>query len=457
MKKILLTIFFLLTLSSISRVSAQYTVPQKLNWWYEARFGMFIHLGSYSWLGHGEWAFSKEKWKKADYQQKVSSPFNPEKFDANEIVRLAKGAGMKYIVITAKHHEGFGMWNTKVQSFKDVSGMKMYSLPEYTVFKKRDILMELKNACEANGIKFCLYYSILDWEHSSQEINRMKGEVFSTMKSDEARTAYIRDMKAQLRELIDRYHPAVLWFDGDWTNKADHHTPERWWTKADGIDLYNYLVALDPNLIVNERVCRNFGLGDFECPEKEVPKAPRSRQWETCQTMNRSWGYNEKDHAYKSTKTLIQELVKVVSRDGNYLLNIGPKGDGTIPTQSSETLQKIGVWMSVYGESIYGTTRSPFAKEPKWGFYTRKEGNLFAHVFTWPKNGLLSVPALSNSIGKIYLMNDPQKALDYVIENRQIRISLPKNAPDLINSVVVIEVEGLVTYHTPTATPQTHP
>ncbi len=429
--------------SSTNSVKAQYQIPEKLGWWYEARFGMFIHFGSYSYLGHGEWAFSIENWKKSDYQEKVSPYFNPEKFDANEIVQLAKNAGMKYIVITAKHHEGFSMWDTKVKGFKDVTGKKMYSLQRFTPFGKRDVLMELKKACDANDIKFCLYYSILDWGHASQEINHVDGSTYSTMKSDEARTAYIHDMKAQLKELIKRYHPAVLWFDGDWTYKADKPTPEKWWTKEDGIDLYNYLVNLAPDMIVNERVARSFGLGDFECPEQEVPEAPRDRQWETCQTMNRTWGYNKNDHDYKSTKTLIQELVKVVSRDGNYLLNIGPKGDGSVPSETADTLRSMGNWMKIYGESIYGAKRSPYKTEPDWGFYTRKEGKLFVHVFNWPQNGELTIPVLRNTIEKIYLMGDSEDVLDYTVNDGKINISLPEDAPDEIDQVVVVEVEGL--------------
>ncbi|WP_319502161.1 alpha-L-fucosidase [uncultured Draconibacterium sp.] len=445
MKKRLIILASLILIGVVPsfRANAQYQIPQKLKWWYNDRFGMFIHFGSYSYLAHGEWAFSIENWVKADYQQQVSPHFNPSKFDAREIVQLAKDAGMKYIVITAKHHEGFSMWDTKVKSFKDVTGKKMYSLQRFTPFGKRDVLMELKKACDVAGIKFCLYYSILDWGHSSQEINHVDGSTYSTMKSDSVRSAYIRDMKAQLKELIDRYHPASLWFDGDWTYNAGQPTPEKWWTKTDGVDLYNYLTGLDSNLVVNERVCRSFGLGDYECPEQEVPDAPRGRQWETCQTMNRTWGYNKNDNDYKSTKNLVRELVKVVSRDGNYLLNIGPKGDGTVPEQTADTLKAIGKWMDSYGESIYGTTRSPFAAEPEWVFYTKKEGKLFAHVFSWPQDGILSIPAIKNSIAKIYLMNDPGKTLDYSLEDGSIRISLPMNAPNDYDSVVVLEVAGL--------------
>ena len=162
----IIVLFTLLLISSYS--NAQYKIPPKMDWWYNGRFGMFIHFGSYSYLGHGEWAFSTENWTKTDYQTKVSAHFNPVDFDAGEIARLAKRAGMKYLVITAKHHEGFSMWKTNVQSFKDTTGTKMYDLPDFTPFKTRDILQELKDSCDAEGIKFCLYYSILDWNHSSQ-------------------------------------------------------------------------------------------------------------------------------------------------------------------------------------------------------------------------------------------------------------------------------------------------
>jgi alpha-L-fucosidase len=438
--KILFVIILVSLLGSIYNANAQYTIPSKMAWWYDSRFGMFIHFGSYSYLGHGEWAFAVENWTKTNYQTTVSSHFNPENFDAGEIARLAKNAGMKYMVITAKHHEGFCMWQTAVQSFKDVTGTKLYDLPDFTVFKSSDILKELKDSCDANGIKFCLYYSILDWNHPTQTIYKQN---LSTMASMAARTDYIIDMKAQLKELIDKYHPAIMWFDGDWTYNSGSPTLTSWWTKADGIDLYKYLIGLDSTLLINERVFRGSGLGDYECPEQTVPDTPRPRPWETCQTMNNSWGYNAGDNSYKSNKTMIQQLVQVASRDGNYLLNIGPKGDGSVTSQSISILNGFGDWMKIYGESIYGTSRSPYSTEPKWGYYTKKSDKLFAHVFTWPAGRLLKVPSLKNSINKIYLLNDTATLLNYSDSNGYIRIDLPEKAPNSINSVIVIDVSGV--------------
>ena len=245
--------------------SQAYSVPSNMKWWTKDRFGMFIHFGAYSYYGHGEWAMQIEGISKQKYQQTVAAKFNPTKFNANEIVKYAKLAGMKYIVITAKHHEGMAMWDTNVASFKDYTGKTMFSLQQYTPFGKtgRDVLMELKTACDKAGIKFGLYYSIIDWNHSSQTIN---GD-FTKMKSMAARTAYIRDMKAQLKELVDRYDPAIMWFDGDWTYSRKAPTLAKWWTKADGKDLYKYVKSLKSSILVNERVCRGFKLGDFECPE----------------------------------------------------------------------------------------------------------------------------------------------------------------------------------------------
>ena len=446
------TLTLLIVNGLICNLNAQYTIPAKMNWWYESRFGMFIHFGSYSYLAQGEWAMSGN-YTKTTYQTQVSSKFNPSSFNAGTIARLAKRAGMKYLVITAKHHEGFCMWPTAVKSFKSIDTTKLYDLREFTPFDKtRDVLKELKDSCDAVGVKFCLYYSILDWSHPSQEISRGSSTngwyTYSTMASDSARTNYIRDMKLQLKELIDNYHPAILWFDGDWTyNYGTYNfatTPaDKWWTKADGEDLQNYLRGLDTNLLVNERVFRGAGLGDWMCPEQTVPAKPENRPWETCQTMNGSWGYASWDKNYKTTKTLIQQLVQVVSRDGNYLLNIGPKGDGTVPNESVTKLDSIGDWMAIYNESIYGATRSPFPSEPTWGLYTMKTGKLYAHIFSWPANGLLKVPSLKNTIKKIYLLNDTNTSLNYKDSLGYITISMPATAPNKINSVVVIEVSGL--------------
>lgn len=198
--------------AALNPTAAQaYTVPAKMQWWYAARFGMFIHFGSYSYLGRGEWVMNNENWSKANYHAQVTANFNPTSFNAATVVGLARAAGMRYLVITAKHHEGFSMWDTAVTGFRGSDG-RAYDLPGYTAYRG-DLLGALKAECDRQGIKFCLYYSILDWSHPSQT---RRSDALTTMSSMTARANYIADMKAQLRELLDRYDPAVLWFDGDW-------------------------------------------------------------------------------------------------------------------------------------------------------------------------------------------------------------------------------------------------
>ena len=312
-----------------------YSVSSKMDWWYQARFGMFIHFGSYSYLGHGEWAFSSENWSKANYQTQVSAHFNPTAFNAATIAQLAADAGMKYLVITAKHHEGFAMWDSNVPGFTDTTGTKLYNLHDYAGVQG-DLLAALKTECEARGVKFGLYYSILDWNHPSQTI---RGGL-TTMASQAARTGYIADMKAQLQELLDRYDPALLWFDGDWFGEPSSPTLEDWWLRSDGVDLYNWLISRKPGLVVNERVKRDLGLGDYTVAEFGVPNAPLDRQWERCDTMNGAWGYNAgRENSYQPVRDFVQELVTCVSRDGNFLLNIGPKGDGSVTAGSVTILR----------------------------------------------------------------------------------------------------------------------
>ncbi|KUM68966.1 alpha-L-fucosidase [Streptomyces griseorubiginosus] len=419
-----------------------YTVPSKMDWWYQARFGMFIHFGSYSYLGHGEWAFATEGWSKPNYQTQVSAHFNPTAFNAANIAQLAADAGMKYLVITAKHHEGFAMWDSNVPSFTDTTGTKLYNMHDYAGVQG-DLLASLKQECEARGVKFGLYYSILDWNHPSQTIR--SGGV-TTMTSMAARTAYIADMKAQLQELLDRYDPALLWFDGDWFGEPASPTLQDWWLKSDGIDLYNWLIARKPTLVVNERVKRDLGLGDYTVTEFGVPSAPLDRQWERCDTMNGAWGYNAgRENSYQPVKTFVQELVTCVSRDGNFLLNIGPKGDGSVTAGSVTILQGLASWMATYGDSVHGALASPYSSDPGWGRATKKNGKLFAHVFTWPTNGVLQIPALTNTVSRVYLMNNPSASLSYTVSGGQINVTVPTTAPDASDSVVCVEVSGLPT------------
>ena len=423
----------------IAASASAYDVVPKMAWWYDARFGMFIHFGSYSAHGTGEWAFFNENWTKSNYQTQISASFNPTNFNAATIVGYAKAAGMKYLVITAKHHEGLAMWHSSIPGFTDVPGTTLYNLYDYTPFK-RDLLRELKDECDAQGVRFCLYYSIMDWDHPSQTANH--STYYSTMSSLTARSNYIVAMKGQLAELVTNYQPAVLWFDGDWCSNPASPTLNNWWIQADATNLYNYLIQLKPDLIVNERVKRDLGLGDFACPEQTVPAAALARPWETCATMNSAWGYNSNlESAYRAPAVILKEMVQVLSRDGNYLLNIGPRGDGSMTPGSTNILGAFAAWMAVFGESVHGTTASPFGtNEPAWGYYTKKPGKLYAHVFNWPGAEPVQVPVPSNAISRVYLLNNPNTSLSYTISGGKIVIAVPVGAPNTMDSVVVVAV-----------------
>ncbi len=384
---------------------------------------------------------------KEHYQTSVSANFNPENFDANEIVESAKNAGMKYIVITSKHHEGFSMWDTKVESFTTYDGSSIYSLQAFTKFGEtgRDLLMELKTACEEAGLKFGLYYSIIDWNHLSQPGIWNGG--FTFMASEEARTAYINDMKAQLKELVDTYDPDILWFDGDWDwspAKAARNIPHSlkyWWTNEDGQELCEYVKSLntEKTILVNERVCRDFGLGDFDCPENSVPKAGATpdRLWETCRSMNDAWGYKEaSENNYLTSTELITEYIQVVSRGGNYLLNIGPKGDGSMTENQKDRLSSFGNWMLNHSDSIYNTSPNPFVSEPEWGTYTVKDNNLYAHIINWPeatdgaKTITVSIPE-GLTVNEANYMEDTSETVDYKVNSdNTVTVTLPDESID---------------------------
>lgn len=249
------------------------------------------------------------------------------------------------------------------------------------------------------------------------------------------------------------YDPALLWFDGDWFPERNPQTLTDWWNAADGRDLYDFCLGLKPNLVINERVKRDTGLGDYLCPEQTVPARPLPRPWETCQTLNGAWGYDSrKEGQYKSVRTLVRELVTVVSRDGNYLLNIGPRGDGVVTAGSVNALTGIGAWMGTYGDSIHGTTGSPFTSEPTWGRYTKKLGKLFAHVVTWPTSRQLVIGSLTNAVNRVYLLDNPGTSLPYTRSSGGITVTLPASAPNADVSVVVVEVVGEPTAGTPSGT-----
>jgi alpha-L-fucosidase len=436
-----------LLLGSVALLAQRETQKERdarMQWWREARFGMFIHWGLYSipageWKGstnHAEWIRTTAQIPLAEYDKFVGQ-FNPVKFNAEEWVQMAKAAGMQYIVITSKHHDGFCLFDSKYTDF-DVAS---------TPFK-RDILKELADACHKHGIRICWYHSIMDWHHPDYLPRRDWEKDRPAAGADFNR--YVSHMKNQLRELLTNYGDiGVLWFDGEW---------ESTWTQDYGRDLYSYVRSLQPKILINNRVGvgrsgmegltkeGEFG-GDFGTPEQQVPATGMPGvDWESCITMNDHWGYNKNDNRFKPAKALVQMLADIASKGGNLLLNVGPTAEGIFPPTSIDRLREIGDWMKSNSESIYATGASPFQKL-EWGRCTTKaiDGGtrLYLHVFDWPRNGKLVIPGLYSEPRQAYLLQDRRKSpLPVSRQEDALTIAVPAEAPDTNDVVVVLEIAG---------------
>jgi len=402
-----------------------------MDWWHEAKFGMFIHWGIYSVVGgqykgqelpnSAEWMMCRGKIPIAEYSE-YAARFNPTKFDADSFVKMAKDAGMKYIVITAKHHDGFSM-------FDSVWGK--YDVADATPFG-RDIMKELSLACSKQGLKFGFYYSqAQDWHHPGgfgnnwdKSIKRVSSDVYVNEK-----------VVPEVRQLLTEYGPiSILWWD----------TPRD--MSAEAYENIYSLSSLQPGIITNDRLGKDYP-GDHKTFERHIPaRGPVDQPWEVCMPISASWGYKKIDTNFKSTTTLIRNLADIASKGGNYLLNVSPTGEGLILSQAQERLKEIGEWMSTYSDSIYGTTQSPF-KAFKWGRCTKKEyakgTSLYFHVFDWPEDRKLEIPGLNNAIKQTYLMSD-WTPLETTQDESGTTITVPKEASNKHNSVIVMHVEGSI-------------
>lgn len=440
MKKLLILLGILVVLFSCSTKNQEpakdeATLKQdaKMEWWREARFGMFIHWGVYSvpageWDGKevpglGEWIMNRAKIPVAEYE-KLAGQFNPVKFNAEEWVKIAKNAGMKYIVITSKHHDGFAMYQSKAST---------YNIVDATPFD-RDPLKELSEACKKENIKLGFYYSqAQDWhEPGGLFAGISRGTHFWDSTFQRAPLMDYINGKAlpQVKEILENYGEiSVLWWD-----TPEGMTLEAAQTLKDYIDKY-------PNLIANNRLYQDWK-GDFSTPENYIPPTGLDYDWETCMTMNNTWGFKKMDSNWKSTETLIRNLVDIASKGGNFLLNVGPTSEGLIPEASVERLGEMGSWMQKNSEAIYGTSASAFFKLP-WGRCTTKKDKnshtLYLHVFDWPADGIIRVPGIDAKIKEIYLLADHKQKVTSEFENGDLLIQAPGLTPDPINTVIVVK------------------
>jgi alpha-L-fucosidase len=416
-------------------------------WFENARFGMFIHWGIYSvpagaWKGktnYAEWFQLQTHMPAAEYAL-FAKQFNPTKFDAQAWVRTAKQAGMKYIVITAKHHDGFCMYDSTLTDYDVVDATPWH----------HDPMKDLAKACHDQGMVLCFYYSVPDWHNPdfpakySQRATTTHPGFHGQPSEHPDVEKYVEYVKGQIRELLTNYGPiGIIWFDGGGSFGHDNEARVR---VMHAQELIDEIHRLQPNCLVNNRL----GLpGDYGTPEQKIPGEKSDRPWETCMTLNKHWGYNAADDNWKSPKTVVRNLVDIASKGGNYLLNVGPKSDGTFPAPAIEILQQVGDWMKINGDSIYGTTMSPLDQPPVWGRITQKGKTIYLHVFDWPHpqagtRGKLAVPDLPGKVKSAYLLADAsKKPLEWTPGSGgdANEIALPATAPSEIDSVVVVECE----------------
>lgn len=411
----------------------------RMAWWRDARFGMFIHWGAYSVpagtykgerVGGGEWIMNAAHIPIPEYEKFVHA-FNPVKYDADAWARTAKAAGMKYIIITSKHHDGFAMFNSRVTQYDLVDAAPAH----------RDAIKAIAAAAHRQGLRFGVYYSIMDWHHPDAQAPNYPEYNKPAARNPNFGRYVDRYLKPQVRELLTQYPEIdVLWFDGEWI--AD-------WNDERGRDLYNFVRAIKPSIIVNNRVANRreglsglakdggIGLGDFGTPEQRVPpEGIPSADWESCMTINDNWGYQSFDDNWKTPRFLVRTLVDVASKGGNFLLNVGPTSLGEIPHESVSRLQEMGQWLRVNGDAVYGTTASRYGLPP-WGRYTSKPGLTYAHVFDWPKNGALTLTGVKELPQQAYLLAD-HTPLTIAQTDSGVVVTLPRNAPSSIASVIVL-------------------
>jgi alpha-L-fucosidase len=395
-------------------------------WFQDAKFGMFIHWGVYSVLGDGEWVMHNRKMTIAEYE-KLAPKFNPTEFNAAEWVALAKEAGMRYITFTSKHHDGFAMWHTK---------QSRWNIVDATPYGK-DVIKMLADECHKQGIKLFLYHSHLDWHHPDYYPRGRTGQYSGRPESGNW-YRYLDYLDAQLEELLTNYGPiAGIWFDG-------------WWDKPDADwrlqKTYSLIHRLQPAaLIGNNHHRRPFEGEDFQMFEKDLPGHNTAGfnaeaeignlPLETCDTINRSWGYNAKDNRYKSVRELIQYLVRAAGYNANFLLNVGPMPNGKIQPEFVERLRGMGQWLRENGDSIYGTRGGPIPPRP-WGVTTRKGNKVFVHVLDWPDE-LLAIPDIPNvKTAKAFPSGTP------VTMRRTeggLLLRLPASLRNPIDTIVVLE------------------
>ena len=381
---------------------------RRMKWWHDARFGMFIHWGLYSVLGRHEWVMENEGIPVAEYEQ-LAQLFQPKPNAARDWARLARAAGQKYMVMTTKHHEGFCNFDTK--------------LTDYCAPKQgpgRDLVREFVDAARAEGLRVGFYYSLMDWHHPD-------GARCATDES--ARKRFVAYTHGLIRELMTNYGKIdILWYDVDWPL-----TPAQWESEQ----MNRMVFEPQPDIIVNNR---NGVPGDFSTPEQEITAEKSGRAWETCMTLNDSWGYQRADDNWKTSRQVVRNLIDCVRDGGNYLLNIGPRPDGSIPEESVRTLTEVGQWLRRNGESVYQSDLCQ-PRQSTYAGFTRKGNTLYMHVYFWPGD-YVAIAGLQSRVKSSRFLATGQK-IDFQQDRFRVRFTgLPAAAPDIPVTTIAIECES---------------
>jgi alpha-L-fucosidase len=436
---------------------------QRMKWFTDARLGMFIHWGLFSvpagqWPGRenkrrGEWIMLEEDLPSAEYE-KLAGQFNPVKFDAKAWVSVAQAAGFKYLVITTKHHEGFCLFPSKLTN---------YDIADATPFK-RDPIKELADACHEAGIVFCVYYSVADWHHPDfpaeysqrardPETNKsIPDRGFHGAPKPNADIATYADyMRGQVRELLTNYGPVgLVWFDGGGALRVPNRAE-----LIKGDELARMIHEVQPNCLINNRA----GIpADYGTPEQRIPGGKTVEPFEVCMTLNRKWGYNRFDHEWKPASVVVRNIADIVSKGGNYLVNIDPTAEGVIVPEEIAILTEVGKWTHLNAEAIYGAGPTPFGEElgyedaakkdkegkPLWvdrneWRCTTKPGKLFFTLLKWPESGSFTLPAFPNKIKRAYFLNDPDHDVSMMLSSSRHSADAVSNA-----NVWVLNEKGLV-------------
>lgn len=394
---------------------------RRMRWWHEAKFGMFIHYGLYSIIGHQEWVMESEGIPIPEYER-LAARFLPKTGAAREWARLARRAGQKYMVLTTKHHEGFCLWDTAQTDYNSAKqGVK------------RDVVREFVEAARAEGLRVGLYFSLMDWHHPDGA--RCKDD-------PAARERFVAYTHAQIRELLSNYGKIdILWYDVDWPL-----TPEQW--RADAMN--RMVFALQPDIIVNNR---NGLDGDFATPEHRITAAERA--WESCATMNYGWGYQRTDGEWKPARRLVNDLTLCVQQGGNYLLNIGPAADGSVPRASVDTLEEVGAWLRTNGAAIYDADGRAAGAFGNYTNFTRAGNKLYIHVYFWPSKSpaaqtldvlrpetVIAVGGVRTKVLSAQLLKTGQPVA-FTQDDIALRLTgLPEEAPDSPTTVIELTCEG---------------